>query len=462
MLFFIFRSNRDGFKAQYLKKRRENHDDFQQSHISETARILYNALRRDKVFGNQAIARLDSFEWHEKSNEFKNALEILKSTTHGNAFSDNILELNRGFQASCETMENQELIALVYHLTFKLLDKKASNRLADQLWSTQTEKLFSHLEKELFERLNSSFQYEHNPESFADFESALHMLLQRKVGFRLFQTYVRYCTYRWESAVTLDNMPLLLLSMCRIRFDSQNSFAFLEDYAIQNFNRLDFPIISLFCLTFFICNIPISSGELLNQIGSRLLQQLGESSTSGIHVHDIVNILKTLRHSGYVKASFYIELENLLTVHNFMSKCNITQAMQILRTFETFKICPSKLLDHLTKRVKILIKERNDSIRIKDIGSYINMLGIYQYTDTEEEDIFSVCGDAILRQLQSGRAREPVRYTAMYLSSCATGMLYAGKFNEAIVDALFRIPKVVDYLEGKITVTGYNIARGAT
>ena len=195
--------------------------------------------------------------------------------------------------------------------------------------------------------------------------------------------------------------------------------------------------------------MPIASDQLLNQIGTRLLQHLRESRASDIRVHDIVNILKTLRHSGYAKASFYSELEHLLIAGNFINNCNMTQAMQILRTFETFKICPSKLLESLTKRVKLLLKKDETSFRIKDIGSYVNMLGIYQYKDAEENDVFSVCADVVLQQLQTGIRMEPLRYTAMYLSSCATGLLYAGKFNEDIVDALFGIPNVVDYLEGK-------------
>ena len=459
MPFFVYRGIGDSFKTQYQKQQTTCKTTFRERLLSDTAQILYRSLRKNKVLRGKSprhFKQLYSFETCERSDAYNNVLEIMHNSlgvVH-NVTHNSFYHGKKSFQVNCEAMDNQELVSLVYYLTYESgYQYTAHSMSAEELWSPRHGKLFNCLEKELRQRLYSCFQHDHDDESFAVFENALHMMLNQKVGFSLFQTFVSYCIYRSNSAVTLDNLPLLLLSMYRTQYASLSAFQFLEDFASEHFSHLDFPIISLFCVTFFVCNMQISSGELLSEIGARLLQHLQETNNSDIEVNSVVNILKILRHSGYVKNSFYSQLEDLLSNHDFVSKCNPSQAMHILKTFETFSIYPSKLLEPLTKGVKyfiITLKERNYSIfRLKDIGSYIKMLGIYQFCDNEEADIFYVCSDVILQQLHTGRSSESAKYTAMYLMNYAIGMLYAGKFNDAIIDALHRIPNVVDLLEGR-------------
>lgn len=446
---------RDKFNRKtqpFTRKKEYNLEEFQMDHISETTRILYRGLRLKQPYMQEIFTTLESVEIQNSSSQkvspssdLVSALKIINHIMPRNRGKETFFVEERNFQANCERMSNHELIALVYHMVSSNNGKAVS-----KTWPDQTEKLFIVLERELCRRLNSCFQTEHttNKEFFQSVESILHILLQHKAGFRLFQTYVRYCTYRSVSAVTVENLPLLLLSLCRVRFDSQMVFAFLEDFILRHFSSLDLKTVSLFCVTFFICNMPVDSEQLLSQIAMRLLHNLKQNIGGYIPPHDIINVLKILRHSGYAKVSFYSELEHFLAASNYIGSCNMTQVMQILNTYSSFKIYPSELLECMVQRVKVLLREHNITrYRIKDLSTFVNMLGTYQYVDSASCDIYTLCVDAIIKQLQRSEHREPSWYKAMYLCSCLTGLLYAGKFNEDIADSLFRIPNVADCLE---------------
>ena len=425
---------------------RQNKDFSQIKEISDNTQWLYCAMNLEQPDLHDVLALLNAVKHQHykatKSTAFEMGYDLI-DRLHKYNLAD-LTHLGK----HCEEMSEVELTALLYKL---LMQNKKDKRFA--YCQVKVKHMLLLLEREMCRRLYSCYEEKEScvPETVLKYyEVVLHLMLKDRIGgSKFFKAYTRYCSTFFDRTVNMTNISLLLLSIIKVRFATLPMFEHLENYMFSQFSSFDLRTLSLFCVTFFICNTQISSEQLLDRFGLEILNCFQESCLREADSSILINILKILRFSGYSKMSFYCDLELSLVADDTLEKFNISELMHILSTYTTFKICPTLILERLVSRCKSLLR-RKKLFRTKDIGSLVHMLGLFQYKDpSDQDDIYTLCTNVLLTQLKSGNYKEPDRYTATYLSVCASGLAYAGKFHNGIFDALFGIPDVLLYLNGK-------------
>lgn len=363
-----------------------------------------------------------------RSQDFEMGCELVKKVHNHNDKVDMSGKLEAYFVDTCEKISSSELTSLLHFLLE--LNKN------EERWSYQAKELFYLLEREMCRRLYSCFQEKlHKNEDFLKFaEKNIHLMLEYEVGYKLFMAYTRYCMFDFSSAVSLENLPLLLLSTIRVLDRSYVLFSLLEDFVLRNYDHLDINTLSFFCVSSLICSHPITSCQLLDQLGTTLMCQLQSSLND-----NVVNILKGVQFSGYNKVSFYCDFELCMERNYTISKCQINQLIHIIKAFKEVGKCSDNLLRDSAERCKSLVKqEYSYKFRTKDFGILAHTLGYFQYRDTSDNDIYTLCADQIVERMDN--TNEPSKNDLMYMTSCAAGLLYAGKFHHRLFDVLFGIP----------------------
>ena len=206
-----------------------------------------------------------------RSQDFEMGCELVKKVHNHNDKVDMSGKLEAYFVDKCEKISSSELTSLLHFLLE--LNKN------EERWSYQAKELFYLLEREMCRRLYSCFQEKlHKNEDFFKFaEKNIHLMLEYEVGYKLFMAYTRYCMFDFSSAVSLENLPLLLLSTIRVLDRSYVLFSLLEDFVLRNYDHLDINTLSFFCVSSLICSHPITSCQLLDQLGTTLMCQLQSS-----------------------------------------------------------------------------------------------------------------------------------------------------------------------------------------
>ena len=70
---------------------------------------------------------------------------------------------------------------------------------------------------------------------------------------------------------------------------------------------------------------------------------------------------------------------------------------------------------------------------------------MFQYEDSTEPSIYSLSEEYLLQEMTSSRGSK--KHVAIGLMDYLTGMAYIGKFQEAILDALFGLQDIDDLLQ---------------
>ena len=415
--------------------------------ITHTAFHLHENLNREDPDLRAVLAVIETVKGSKRrvsiSKEFKEAYGFLQQKS---LLADNT---SRAFQKHCESVSEVELTSLLFELL-------RYNRYIDcNDWPVRTKHLFNIIEVEMCRRLNSCFEKTNynSKKVLVNYHLMARLLLQNKCGFRFFQTYTRYYSYCLDSLLDVDNLPLLLLGLFKVNYKSLVVFESVEDFILRHIKFLDIQTISLFCVTSFVCRTQVTSEELLDQIGMKILQRFRRTTT--IREHDFThlnNILKIFRFSGYTKLSFFLELDLMLASGDFIECCQLRDLMGILKTYRSMNICPTHSIDKMVNRCKYHLKHTGRKPRIKDISSVVYVLGQIQYIDSSnQDDIYELCVKALMGQLDYSRKFEAPFYKAFYVFLCASGLAYVRKFHHALLDKLFGLPNVVTYLSGKNT-----------
>ena len=269
------------------------------------------------------------------------------------------------FKLNCERMNNQEVLALLFHI---ILNNEGKTF---EMWPENMKFLFNLLDVEVQHRIFDTFQLEyHETKDALEFiETALHLMLATEVGQFSFYTYIIYCYYRFDSAISTENISLLLLCILKMYSGPYSLFSLIEHFTLQNFNHFDLMTLELLCSTFFICHKRFLSGQLLDQIGMKLLHQL-KLEGSKLDTFGMPNIFKALSFSGYAKVSFYRDLEFSLIADNFLESCNTVEIKYILESYGRMRMFPSVLIKRLVAQCKKLLETGKNPKQIwaKHIG----------------------------------------------------------------------------------------------
>ena len=420
---------------------------YKMKEMSNVAWKLYEEHMLKKQDFSGVLALLEAVRCDTNSADkldFKKGYDIIEKGQMNSATNHKVkLKTVNRFKLNCERMNNQELLALLFHI---ILNNKGK---PIEMWPSNMKFLFVLLDLEIRRRIYVTFQLENyeTKDTLEFIEIALQVMLANKVGQQSFQAYIDYCMHRFDSAINMENISLLLLCIVKLYSSPGELFLLIENFTLQNFHHFDLKTLSLLCLSFFVGNTQISSVQLLDQIGTKLLHQLKLKGARLVDKYDLTEILKALRHSGYTKASFYYELELSLIADDFIETCNVIELMHILDSYGTFKIFPSVLIERIVAQCKNIIEmPKNQNLaRPKDIGRLILTLGMFQYGDSTEPSIYSLCARYLLKEMTSSRYTS--KQIAMALTDCLIGMAYVGKFQDAILDALFGLPDVGDLLQ---------------
>lgn len=375
-----------------------------------------------------------------KSVDFENGYETVINCENDNK---NCYKRVKNFRNSCEKMNEIELTALLYYIVRK------NKGVPFDSWSQNVKSLFILLDREISRRLNMCYLLDvsETKEMLNFFENVLKIMLENECGLHCFRTYASYCTYRFDSVINDANISLLLLTLFKLYSGPTKIFELIENYMWNNFDSLDSKTVYLFCITFFSCKVQVFSEELLDQIGKNVLHDL-ISKTERFSCFNLVNVLKMLADSDYSKPSFYHDLASSLATGDFVEKCTTSETMWILHTYASFKLYPVQLVEKLVARFKLLLCNRR-KVRSKDIGRFVRLLGMFQYQDDSEQDIFTLCADFMVQELKHLKAKtDSNSQLANGLVDCVDGLIYSGKFHDGVLDALFGMPKLLDLIEG--------------
>lgn len=403
----------------------------------------------DMLNAGSVDIRVLKFRTISGSDEFKRSCEFI---TLINNRKVSLIGL-KAFVRDCEGMSNHELKQLL-HLFLKMFTEKKWLPGGEEwppgvkTWPPLARRFFHLLEKEMCKRLNSCIQETSQAKEVLNyFEEILHVMLYHGLGYNCFLTYIRYLQYCSISSISMENISLLLLSMIRVCYTSQMIFAYLEDFMLRNFDGMDLKTLSLFCTAAVICSCSIHSHKLLDLLAIQLLQSYQDPFTKGYTYRYMQQcILKGLRTSGFFKLSFYHNLETCLQNQNTINKCNaINEMVHILNAFRRLRILPKTLLESSVERCKHLINQNTHKHCPIDLSFFVLILGYFQYKDTTDNDIYTLCANKII-QLQKSEAYG-VLPIASFLTSCVTGLVFAGKFHAGAVDALFSIPNIGTLLQ---------------
>ncbi|XP_064609362.1 FAST kinase domain-containing protein 5, mitochondrial-like [Liolophura sinensis] len=216
----------------------------------------------------------------------------------------------------------------------------------------------------------------------------------------------------------------------------------LQNYLSENMNSFDFNEVHVACLGFFRANKRINDYAILNALADRLLQNLNIVSGDAL-----VSIMKTFRHSGFTKVSFFTELAERLTSMNLPNITSLNQVMHLAVAFGSLRLYHEAFLASLVSRSKqILCTTRSSVVRTKDLGRLVWALGTFCYKDEDFllNTVVPVFTESLSRNVT-------VQYPES-LVDVAVGMAYLGLYSDDIINAIFSSSTAAK-LRGKDEVT---------
>ncbi|KAL5004925.1 hypothetical protein ScPMuIL_018381 [Solemya velum] len=203
------------------------------------------------------------------------------------------------------------------------------------------------------------------------------MVLSGFRGYRFLSTFFEYLSFKIESVefepqyiprlmffvFFHGSAPLLLLSK-------------LEDVVYANLDSFTLKDLSVICLGYFRGHRRIHSYKLLDRIADRTVKEIDQ-----IDEQQLTNILKSFRHSGFLKASFYSQLADSLSSHQVPEKVTrLNTVMHLLMVFASLKIYHKPLLEYLADRTYKLLDQsqaRGWTLRSKEIAKITWAVGTF-------------------------------------------------------------------------------------
>lgn len=247
-----------------------------------------------------------------------------------------------------------------------------------------------------------------------------------------------------------DEMSLTTSQFAKILFyiyyhgDAPERLLFnLQNYLSENMESFDFNELHIACLGFFRANKRINDYAVLNVLADRLLQNLNAVSGDAL-----VSIMKTFRHSGFTKVSFFSELAERLTTMNMQNITSLNQVMHLAMAFGSLRLYNKAFLASLVSRTKQILNTTPRSVvRTKDLGRLVWALGTFCYKD---EDFLRNTVVPLFQESLSGKAT--LQYPES-LVDVAMGLAYLGLYSDDIINAIFS-PNTAAKLRGKSEVAG--------
>ena len=411
--------------------------------MSDLVQALYRAQKFKKPDLSEAKTLIADIQRPNKINSlhFQRAYVTIQDPGLESRGQIQTQKIVNEFRRTCEQLDNQELLALLFHVA-----QKNKTKVYD-LWPQNIKSLTILLDREISRRLYSCLQLNGSltKETLTFFQTVLQVMLAHNVGVHYIRAYITYCTYRFDSVVNMETVPLLFLAIIKVYSSPGHLFLRLEEFTLEHLDKFDVKLIGLMCLSFFVGDTDSPSLQLLDQIAIRLIQELKHERP--VKSNDLVNILKLFCHHGYLKPSFYHDLEGALSA-NFIDSCNVASIMHILDTYMTFKIYPSDLIERLVRRCKALLDtpDKQKRPRRKDIGRLLRSLGNFQYEDFTTPDIYTLCAECLQQEIDVSRYTST--HIAMNLTDSLMGMVYVRKFNSDIIDDVFGIQNLATLLKG--------------
>lgn len=150
----------------------------------------------------------------------------------------------------------------------------------------------------------------------------------------------------------------------------------LEEVIYDNFNSLTLKDLSVICLGYFRGHRRIHSYKLLDRIADKTIEDISQ-----IDEQQLTNILKSFRHSGYLKASFYSLLADSLSSKQEPERVlRLNTVMHLLMVFASLKIYHKPLLEYLAGRTNKILEQswtRGWTLRSKELAKITWAIGTF-------------------------------------------------------------------------------------
>ncbi|KAK6188211.1 hypothetical protein SNE40_004440 [Patella caerulea] len=157
----------------------------------------------------------------------------------------------------------------------------------------------------------------------------------------------------------------------------------VEEYLEEKLDEFSLKDVGVVCLGFFRTKTRLKSSVLLQNIGDKLLSNLKEARDN-----DLMNVLKCLKFSGYLKFDFFKDLsQRLITCKKIEQFSNPQILMHIACFYAGSIISDDELFDQLMNRFLQML-QIDFKVRCKDIARFIWACGMVQYKPEERRNSY--------------------------------------------------------------------------
>lgn len=216
----------------------------------------------------------------------------------------------------------------------------------------------------------------------------------------------------------------------------------IEQHLLANVDDLSLTDIGLACLGYFRANRRIQSFELLDQIAEKTIKK-----DQIFEPNHLINMLKSFRHAGYSKISYFEKLANFLVSKKNLSDMTLNQVMHIIMTFASTRIHHPDLIRECIRRSVELIQSSSSlsSVRTKELGRIVWALGTLG-VDPEELSKVKILIDAHTEIEKTGEGTWSGREYPESISDTVMGSVFLGIFPHELISLILE-EKTVNVLQ---------------
>ena len=217
----------------------------------------------------------------------------------------------------------------------------------------------------------------------------------------------------------------------------------IERHLLLRKDELSLNDIGLVCLGYFRANRRIRSFELLDQIAEKTIDQF-----STCKLHHLVNILKSFRHAGYSKISYFERLADLLVSNKTLCDMRLNQVMHIMMTFASTRIYHPELIRQCMQRSVELVQLSPSLVRTKELGRIVWAAGTLGVDDQDLDkvrvlvDVHSQIEKSSKKTLSTRKSEYPES-----ISDTVMGSVFLKIFPYELISLMFE-EETVNILQG--------------
>lgn len=250
----------------------------------------------------------------------------------------------------------------------------------------------------------------------------------KPVLIKIVQTKVK------ETDLNANELIVMLYFIAAIKSLPVELMARVETLLVEHIQNYSSEEISLVCHAFFTSNSRIKHFELLNAIADKV-------SLSAVEMkpYMIANVMKVLRHAGYVNSSFYEKLVPILVTHKLPFEQSLVNLCHVCESYCSARFFSEELLAGIEKQLLQIIQSGR-AVREKDVSRILWCFSSFNYKP--DSDIIEFTINQWLTN-----TRQVYQYPEIFVESLVS-LAVLGHYSTKLLEFLWS-PKFIKMKQGK-------------